>query len=87
MAWLDTIVRGSTSISTDLLVIVVQAEDGNGDYQGLSGHVSLVLDDADLDGLTDFNVLMALLGVVPVQSRDQKNEAIMMIRSRIKSRL
>ena len=67
---MDTIVRGSITVSIDALVMVVQAEDVHGDFLGLSGNVSLVLNDEDLNGLTDFKVLRALLGVVPVESRD-----------------
>ena len=59
---MDTIVRGSIFVSIDPLVMVVQTEDGYGDLLDLSGYVSLVLNDAHLDGLTDFMLSRALLG-------------------------
>ena len=45
-----------------------------GDFLGLSGHVSLTLNDAKLDDLFDFKVSRTLLGVLPLESRDSRRK-------------
>ena len=66
----------SVFVSVYLLVMVVQAEDGSGDCLGLSGHVSLGLNGADLGELVDFEVSRALLEVVTVESQDSRRKRL-----------
>ena len=62
------------SVLFGLSVTIIHAEDGSGDCLGLSGHVSLGFNDVELVELVDFEVSMAKLDVVPVESQDSRRK-------------